>query len=117
MFSPTDLAHLASTLGGLPIMGCLEGSPAAEAGLRYGDVLLSVDGEPTDSWSAFLAVRERAVDALHIRVFRQGATLELVLPLRPADKTPLAVLGELQERGILPSPDPVDTRSPETLKH
>jgi S1-C subfamily serine protease len=103
MLSPTDLAALAAALGGLPIMGCLEGSPAAEAGLRYGDILLAIDGTPTACWDDFLRARRQQVGELRASVFRQGTTFDVVMSLRPVSKGPQALLGELQERGILPS--------------
>lgn len=103
MLSPTDLAHLATALGGLPILGCLEGSPAERAGIRYGDILLAVDGTPTTSWDDFLRVRSQSVGQMQAQVFRHGQTFEVTIPLRASSKTPEQVLGELQERRILPS--------------
>ena len=38
------------------ISGTFRGSPAAAAGIRSGDVILSVDGESTEGWSLQLAV-------------------------------------------------------------
>jgi S1-C subfamily serine protease len=95
MHSRTDLARLASALNGLPILGCLEGSPAAEAGLRYGDVLLAVNDVPTESWDAFLQVRGRCKDGFTVRIFRAGLELEVYVPLRPSTRTPLDILAEL----------------------
>jgi S1-C subfamily serine protease len=100
MLSPSDLARLATALGGLPILGCLAGSPAQDAGIRYGDILLSLDGMPTSSWDEFLVARNQAGRVIVVRVFRQGQELDVALELRSPDKTPEEVLDEL--RGILP---------------
>ena len=104
MLSPTDLARLATALGGLPILGCLSGSPAADAGIRYGDILLAVDGKPTTSWDDFLEARKLGTDHMLARVFRQGVEFDITIPLRPATQSPIEILGELQTRGILPNP-------------
>jgi len=95
MQHPAALTQLATSLGGLPILGCLPGSPAARAGLRYGDIVLALDGAPTPSWSAFLqasAHRDRAEQALRVRVLRHGRELELVLDLAREASSPRAVL-------------------------
>jgi len=81
MIDKTNLIRLAEALGGLPVYGCLPGSPAARAGVRYGDVLLSVDGYETPSWDAYLAARERSGDVLHLRLFREGSELEIEVVL------------------------------------
>ena len=47
MIAKRTLFELAKTLDGLPVLGCLAGSPAALAGVRYGDILLSVNGQRT----------------------------------------------------------------------
>jgi S1-C subfamily serine protease len=102
MLSPTELARLATTLGGLPILGCLAGSPAEGAGMRYGDILLAVDGFPTASWDDFSRARARCGAAFVARVFREGTEFDVPLTLRPSSASPLEVLAELQTRGILP---------------
>ena len=103
MQHPAELTQLASSLGGLPILGCLPGSPAARAGIYYGDIVLSLDGRPTPSWSAFLqasAQRDRADQALRLRIFRSGRELELVLSLSPNASSPRAVLEGPAARAI-----------------
>jgi S1-C subfamily serine protease len=102
MMSPHELSSLAEALGGLPVLGCLSGSPADQAGMRYGDILLSVNGEKTGSLETFLRARNQASGRMHVRVFRQGVELELAFELRPSSKTPLETLAELKDRGILP---------------
>lgn len=82
-----DLEKLAAALGGLAILGCLPESPAAAAGLRYGDVLLSVNGVPTPNWVAYVKVMNaRAKGAMVVRVFRDGVEAEFSLQL--ADEQP-----------------------------
>jgi predicted metalloprotease with PDZ domain len=92
MPNQADLSRLAAALGGLPILGCLDGSPAAQAGLRYGDVLLSIDGKTTGSWDEFLRARAECRETLLARVFRDGAELEFALPLRASGRPAAEVM-------------------------
>src|SRR5664279_628388 len=69
---PEQITKLAIALGGLPVLGCRPGSPAARAGIRYGDVLLAVNGVPTPDWKTYVqarAIRERETE---IAIFRAG---------------------------------------------
>jgi S1-C subfamily serine protease len=101
MRSRTELSRLAAALGGLPVLGCLDGSPAAEAGVRYGDVLLAIDGTPTASWDDYLLARGRCNGRFVARLFREGEELEIAVELRPTARTPLEALGELVARRVL----------------
>jgi S1-C subfamily serine protease len=89
MLSRTTLAALALSLNGLPVYGCLPGSPADRAGVRYGDILLRVDGHATPTWDAYLTARQSSGDAVRIALFRDGVELELELVL---DRTPTSAL-------------------------
>ena len=61
--------------------GCLPGSPADRAGVRSGDILLSVDGRLTPSWDAYLAARADSGTSIRLRLFRDGRELEVDVPL------------------------------------
>jgi hypothetical protein len=92
MVPPSELSRLATLLGGVPISGCLEGSPAARAGLRYGDVVLAINGVPTASWADFFQARRRATDPVLARIFRQGREFDVRLELPAQTRTPRQVL-------------------------
>lgn len=81
MLSPEHLTRLAGALGGLPVLGCRPDSPAARVGIRYGDILLAVNGVPTPSWSAYLEARALRAGAMVVEIFRGGAELSFELPL------------------------------------
>lgn len=84
-----DLEKLAAALGGLAILGCLPDSPAAAAGLRYGDVLLSVNSVPTPNWVAYVKVmNERKKGSMVVRVFRDGVEAEYALQLEEDPTAP-----------------------------
>lgn len=71
--------------------------------MRYGDILLSINGTKTGSLEEFLDARNRCEGRMVARVFRQGVELDLAFELRPGTKTPLEMLEELKSRGILPN--------------
>jgi S1-C subfamily serine protease len=102
MVSLSDLSRLATVLGGVPIPGCSEGSPAQRAGLRYGDVLLSIDGLPTASWADFFQARQRRTERMTVRVFRQGAEFDVSLELPAMSRCPRDVLERRRQRELQP---------------
>jgi regulator of sigma E protease len=68
-----------------PLIGSVErGSPAAEAGLRPGDRILSVDGESVDSWGAWVQAIQAAPErSLRVMVSRDSSTVQLdIVPAR-----------------------------------
>ena len=82
MRSRSDLGKLAAALNGIPVLGCLSGSPAARAGVRYGDILLAIDGQPTTNWDDFLTIRSGVKGGFTARIFRDGEEFEMRIELR-----------------------------------
>jgi S1-C subfamily serine protease len=97
-----NLSRLAAALGGLPILGCLAGSPSREAGIRYGDILLSIDDKPTPTWDDFLSARKEVKGRFVARIFRDGVEMAILIVLRPNPQSPLEVLAELMGGGLVP---------------
>ena len=111
MQHPDDVSKLAAALDGLPVLGTRPGSPAAAAGIRYGDILLAVNGQPTPDWGAYMAARELDPRGMIVELFRDGE--RQVHDLRfdrsePAD--PLAVLMDVIDARVL-GDDPMRPRA------
>ncbi len=85
MRSAADITRMAHALGGVPVLGCIAGSPSARAGIRYGDILLRANGEPTANLAAYLAARAKPADSMTVVLFRDG--LEHTLVVRFGDYT------------------------------
>jgi len=83
----------------LPEIGMVEpGSPAEQAGLRPGDVVLAVDGEPVQWWDEFDdAVAEHPGGTLQLDVERDGA--ERAVPLSVAARPAMNEFGERVDLG------------------
>jgi len=99
-----DVMRMAARLNGVPVLGCRAGSPAERAGVRYGDILMAVNGVPTPDWGAYIEARARSRSEMQVEVFRAGETLrfELALPQRSEPIDPAAMLDELLEAGMTP---------------
>ena len=110
-----DVTRLATRLNGVPVLGCRPGSPAAVAGVQYGDILMAVNDVPTPDWAAYLEARALRHGHMRIEVFRGGQTLifELVLaaPSEPID--PMQLLQDMIESGGIPLPSGAPRRDTE----
>ena len=86
MLSLKQLEEIAATVNGIPVRGCLPGSTAAEAGVRYGDIVLAVNGMLTPGIDEYIAARALRKDGYELRLFRAGEELNVFVPFRqPAD--------------------------------
>jgi regulator of sigma E protease len=67
-----------------PVIGeVVDGDPAAVAGIRTGDRVLAVDGEPIEDWQALTEmVQQRPGETVRFAVERDGRTLELTVQPR-----------------------------------
>lgn len=73
MIGKESLFALAKALEGIPVLGSLSGTPAARAGIRYGDVLLSVNGRRTRTVLEYIEAKALRSDGMDIVVFRSGS--------------------------------------------
>jgi S1-C subfamily serine protease len=85
MKTQSELRELARALGGLPILITFPGSPSQVAGLRYGDIVLEVNGKPTPDLDAYVAARGIAKDHMAMRYFRDGKEIEVRLDFDQKD--------------------------------
>src|SRR5262245_13130868 len=99
-----DVCRLAKGLNGLPVLRCRPGSPSALAGVRYGDILLSVNHRPTPDWGSYIEARALEPTKMVIEVFRDGQTLMLSLDLPPRGEAvdPHSLLQEILAEGGVP---------------
>jgi regulator of sigma E protease len=66
------------------IRGVIAGSPGEQAGLRPGDIILSVDGKPAQDVSTVVRiVQHNAGDAVPLQVRRDGADITVRITPRP----------------------------------
>ncbi|MDX6228971.1 MAG: hypothetical protein QOI76_2361 [Frankiales bacterium] len=85
---PPALARKTGRRTGLGVAGVVAGSPAADAGLRQGDIVLMVDGEPVVTSTAVqrLMVEGAIGRRLEITAWRNGALVDVVaVPRELAD--------------------------------
>jgi S1-C subfamily serine protease len=106
MISRRQLEEMAEAVQGIPVLGCLPGSTAAEAGVRYGDIVLSVNGLLTPTVDEYLEARKLRSDGFELRLFRAGVELTIWVAFRPPSDT-LAALAMQVAEGRYLSPEPL----------
>lgn len=85
MISRKQVEEIAAAVHGVPVWGCLPGSTAAEAGVRYGDIVLRVNGVATPSMDEYLAARALRADGIELVLFRGGDELTVFVEFRAPD--------------------------------
>ena len=86
------------------VVGVLEGSPAAKAGLRVGDYLSAVDDRPTIVWSlteAEVRLKDPAGGKVRLRVIRDNATKEMEIERAAIYDKPFTVSAQKGTAGIV----------------
>ena len=84
----SPMKHLGLAMEISPIVAIQDDSPAKQAGLKVGDKLLAIDGEPVGDPLTLgdrLAARGEKKDSVKLRIKRGDQTLELTAELRPVD--------------------------------
>lgn len=71
------LEKLAKMLGGIPVWEVFPDSGAALAGVRFGDIIVRVNGVATPTFEKFLAAGEEHLANLEFEVFRNGKLMRL----------------------------------------
>jgi S1-C subfamily serine protease len=105
MISRKQLEEIANVVQGVPVWGCLPGSTAAEAGVRYGDIVVAVNGVPTPGIDAYLEARKLRSDGFELKLFRSGEELTLFVPFRPPTDTLLALATQIADGRYVSPPE------------
>lgn len=77
MKNPEDLETIARLLGGVPIWGVLPGSAAHRAGMRYGDIVIRVNGIETPNFAQYLRAQGGRSKHIEFEVLRHGVLHKL----------------------------------------
>jgi S1-C subfamily serine protease len=78
------------------VLGCLPGTPAALAGVRYGDIVLWVNGQRTRSLGDYVEAKALRTDGMNVVVFRSGEEHPVAFDYDP-DRPPLDLAEILTE--------------------
>lgn len=80
MLSSRTVQQLADIEEGIPLWGCLPGSPSSKAGLQYGDIILWINEHRVKSVGDYArAIGSRTSDEVKVRFLRNGEASETVL--------------------------------------
>jgi S1-C subfamily serine protease len=112
MMQKKQLEEIAATVKGVPVWGCLPGSTAAQAGVRYGDIVLAVNGVPTPSIVEYLEGRKLRSDGFDLLLFRDGLELTVFVPFRPPSDSMAALAEQIADgRYVSPEPGPASPKA------
>lgn len=80
--SLAQIEKLAKVIGGIPVWEVFPESAAALAGVRFGDIIVSVNGTATPTFEEFLLAGEAHLAHLTFEVFREGQLILLSIDER-----------------------------------
>lgn len=78
--------------------------------VRYGDVVLAVNGVPTKDVGEYMAAKRLRADGYDLRLFRDGTEFSLYVPFGPA-MDPETVIAALIDRASAEVPAPAKVLS------
>lgn len=84
LLTQKQLFEMADILGGIPVLSCVPGSPSAEAGIGYGDIILSVNGMKVTSIDQYAEARKLITGKVEVVLWRNGKELAYQLEF-PSD--------------------------------
>jgi len=94
----------------MAVWGALPGSVSQRCGLRYGDIVVAVNGMKTSNVEEYIAARELRRDGADVVVFRDGEEVLVQLSFdesnAPTTERVLQVARELTAARLLPSDAP-----------
>jgi S1-C subfamily serine protease len=96
--SREQLEELALTLEGVPVWAAMPPGAGSEAGLRYGDVVLALNGMRTTSIAQYVSAQDLRADGAELHLFRDGQELVLLVLFRPS-YGPRELLAQLVDDG------------------
>jgi S1-C subfamily serine protease len=115
MMSRKQLEEIAEVVRGVPVLGCLPGSSAAEAGIGYGDIVLSVNGVDTPTIVEYLQARRQRSDGYVLRLFRGGAERTVWVEFRPPSDPFAALALQIANGRYITPDDPLSVAPPKSL--
>ena len=107
MMPRQKLDQIAAIVRGIPVLGCRPGSPAAEAGIGYGDIVVAINGVPTPTITEYLSARRLRTDGFDVSLFRDGVERTVFVKFLPPIDTLQALALQLASSGyVVPSEPP-----------
>jgi C-terminal processing protease CtpA/Prc len=107
MQSAQTIQQLADIEEGIPLWGCLPGSPSARAGMRYGDIITWIDTHRVKSVADYArAMKAREINRVTVRFIRDGKEYETTLELAdiPEDHDLDEVAQQIVKERMMPIP-------------
>lgn len=95
MISKSNLEKMATMLGGTMILGVVQGTPCAEAGMRYGDILLVANGQPIPNWQAYVDAKALREDGMDLTYYRDGKEISISITYSKEEVSASALIHEL----------------------
>jgi predicted metalloprotease with PDZ domain len=103
MLSREEVEKIAEVLDGMPVWGCIPGSPAQKAGIQYGDVLLRVNGCRVKCFKEYAAAQKLDSRKMTAQVAREDEIFEVEINLKDPEwrPEPEETFKEIADKGYM----------------